>query len=278
MRNGWRKVLAADGDISSHFETNGEHYSPIFFFGSFVARLFSSKEVNWLKVAPRLPPPFILILWLYTKARKAIRTINGHQFQLHIHLSAISSLAFAARARVVVVMVRIRKQSRGMHHFLSSPNYLSHFSCSHQQVGTLFLLRIVVLCDMKTRKTRLINLQFFVLPPTLYFCSSILVENCGGRRLKVSHTHSITHMLSFKNIFVQEGKNRTLIQSCNHAAVRNVIIQFFGRPPPLGYVFKFVWNKKSQECQELCEMDTKTTRTAKCLLCSQGTTFSSLML
>ena len=154
----------------------------------------SSKEVNWLKVAPRLPPPFILILWLYTKARKAIRTINGHQFQLHIHLSAISSLAFAARARVVVVMVRIRKQSRGMHHFLSSPNYLSHFSCSHQQVGTLFLLRIVVLCDMKTRKTRLINLQFFVLPPTLYFCSSILAENCGGEKVKgFSYVQYYTH-------------------------------------------------------------------------------------
>ena len=222
------------------------------FFGSFVARLFSSKEVNWLKVAPRLPPPFILILWLYTKARKAIRTINGHQFQLHIHLSAISSLAFAARARVVVVMVRIRKQSRGMHHFLSSPNYLSHFSCSHQQVGTLFLLRIVVLCDMKTRKTRLINLQFFVLPPTLYFCSSILAENCGGEKVK-----GFSYMLSFKNIFVQEGKNRTLIQSCNHAAVRNVIIQFFGRPPPLGYVFKFVWNKKTRNAKNCAKWSQK---------------------
>ena len=67
------------------------------FFGSFFyedtsSLFFQCLEVNWLKVAPRLPPPFILIWWLYTKARKAIRTINGHQFQLHIHLSAISLL------------------------------------------------------------------------------------------------------------------------------------------------------------------------------------------
>ena len=44
-------------------------------------------------------------------------------------------------------------------------------------------------------------------------------------RLKVSHTH-IAQLE--KKIFVQEGKNRTLMQSCNHVAVRNVIIHFFG--------------------------------------------------
>ena len=90
-------LLCADGDISSHFETNVEHYSQISLFWLFLLRghilsFFQCLEVNWLKVAPRLPPPFILIWWLYTKARKAIRTINGHQFQLHIHLSAISLL------------------------------------------------------------------------------------------------------------------------------------------------------------------------------------------
>ena len=61
-----------------------------------------------------------------------------------------------------------------------------------------------------------------------------------------------------KYIFVQEGKNRTLMQSGNHVAVRNVIIQFFGRPPPriqVGY------QKSQQKCQVFCQMVTKTTAT-----------------
>ena len=97
---------------------------------------------------------------------------------------------------------------------------------------------------MKTRKTRLINLQFFVPPAYITF---LFFYSCGkmeGRRLKVSQ-YILHTCLASKNIFVQEGKNRTLMQSGNHVAVRNVIIQFFGRPHL--YVFKLVTKKVSSK-------------------------------
>ena len=97
---------------------------------------------------------------------------------------------------------------------------------------------------MKTRKTRLINLQFFVPPAYITFLFFYSCGKMGGRRLKVSQ-YILHTCLASKNIFVQEGKNRTLMQSGNHVAVRNVIIQFFGRP--LLYVFKLVTKKASSK-------------------------------
>ena len=108
--------------------------------------------------------------------------------------------------------------------------------------------------------------------PTLHFCSSILAGK-WGEKVKGFSVH-ITHMLRLqKYIFVQEGKNRTLMQSGNHVAVRNVIIQFFGRPHL--YVFKLVTKKAGKMprilpngYQNHCYL---------CLIYSPGTSFSALI-
>ena len=86
----------------------------------------------------------------------------------------------------------------------------------------------------------------------MYFLSSPLIfvlpfwwKNGEEGRLKVSFSYA--HVLSLKKkIFVQEGKNRTLMQSCNHVAVRNVIIHFFlvGRP--------WINVKKAGAHQQIC--------------------------
>ena len=128
-----------------------------------------------------------------------------------------------------------------MHHFLSSPNYLSHFSCSHQQVGTLFLvIHLGSIMRYENEKNETHKSPILCSPCLHYIFVLLFLRENGGRRLKVSQ-YILHTCLASKNIFVQEGKNRTLMQSGNHVAVRNVIIQFFGRP--LLYVFKLVTKK-----------------------------------
>ena len=118
-----------------------------------------------------------------------------------------------------------------MHHFLSSPNYLSHFSCSHQQVGTLFLvIHLGSIMRYENEKNETHKSPILCSPCLHYIFVLLFLRENGGRRLKVSQ-YILHTCLASKNIFVQEGKNRTLMQSGNHVAVRNVIIQFFGRPP-----------------------------------------------
>ena len=163
-----------------------------------------------------------------------------------------------------------------MHHFLSSPNYLSHFSCSHQQVGTLFLvIHLGSIMRYENEKNETHKSPILCSPCLHYIFVLLFLRENGGRRLKVSQ-YILHTCLASKNIFVQEGKNRTLMQSGNHVAVRNVIIQFLvGLSDPLR--IQVSYQKKPVAKMPRILPNGYQNHCYLCLIYSPGTSFSALI-